>query len=491
MARFNLKNMFQKNQTIANRAGGEAYAQSPEMALASLLLTSFVQDQFYRTAAEQMKELEALMARVNPEFSAKAAIYARTEFGMRSITHVLAAHLAAQASGKNWAKQFYNRVVFRPDDMLEIAALTKSRGAKMLPNAMKKGFAAAFGRFDGYQLAKYRGEGRAFKLIDLVNLVHPVPNERNAEALRELMADTLRNTATWEAKLTAAGQEAADEAEKTELKSAAWAELIQSNKLGYLAMLRNLRNIGEQAPAYATEVAKRLKNEHQIRKALVMPFQYLIALDALDTGAAFPAKRVLQDALTDALEISLANVPRFEGRTLIVLDDSGSMATRVGTKGFASRSCIQLGSVFAAALYKSNNADLMRFSDEASYVRANSRDSLMTIAENIVRNARAAGTNFHAIFKVARERYDRIVILSDMQGWMGNVAPTKEFEAYKRRTGANPFVYSFDLAGYGSLQLPEDKVFCLAGFSDKVFDLMKLLETDRRALVSAIEAVQL
>jgi 60 kDa SS-A/Ro ribonucleoprotein len=491
MARFNLKTMFIKPKTVANRAGGEAYAQSPEMALASLLLTSFVQDQFYRSAAEQMKELEALMARVQPEFSAKAAIYARTEYGMRSITHVLAAHLAAQASGKVWAKQFYNRVVFRPDDMLEIAALTKAKGAKMLPNAMKKGFAEAFNRFDGYQLAKYRGEGRSFKLVDLVNLVHPIPNERNAEALRQLVADTLRNTATWEAKLTAAGKQATDETEKMELKSAAWAELIQSNKLGYLAMLRNLRNIGEQAPEYAAEVAKRLKNEQQIRKALVMPFQYLIALDALNAGAAFPVKRVLQEALTDALEISLANVPRFEGRTLVVVDDSGSMSARVGAKGFASRSCIQLGATFAAALFKSNDADLMRFSDDASYVRANSRDSLMTIAENIVRNARAAGTNFHAIFQVARERYDRIVILSDMQGWVGNNTPAKEFEAYKRRTGANPFVYSFDLAGYGSLQLPEDRVFCLAGFSEKVFDLMKMLETDRRALVSAIEAVSL
>jgi hypothetical protein len=109
----------------------------------------------------------------------------------------------------------------------------------------------------------------------------------------------------------------------------------------------------------------------------------------------------------------------------------------------------------------------------------------------LVQNARAAGTNFHAIFTVVRERYDRIVILSDMQGWMQGGAPTTSFAEYRRRYGANPFVYSFDLQGYGSLQFPEQNVFAIAGFSDKVFDIMQLLETDRLALIRQIEAVEL
>ena len=61
----------------------------------------------------------------------------------------------------------------------------------------------------------------------------------------------------------------------------------------------------------------------------------------------------------------------------------------------------------------------------------------------------------------------------------------------RRRTKADPFVYSFDLQGYGTLKFPERQVFCLAGFSDKVFDIMQLLETDREALISQIEAVEL
>ena len=485
MALFNVKSK-DKNKTV-NLAGGQAYMQSPEMVLASLVLTSFAQEQFYRSQGETFEALKAAMSQCNPAFVAKAGIYARTQFGMRSITHVLAAELAQAASGQVWSKAFYDKIVHRPDDMLEIAAyfMAQNKG-KNLPNAMKKGFAEAFNRFDTYQLAKYRGENRAVKLIDLVNLVRPVPTAKNTEGLKNLVADTLRNTDTWEAKLTQAGQVANNDDEKAELKSAAWAELILSGKLGYFAMLRNLRNIAEQAPELTTKVCSLLTNRKAIKQSLVLPFRFLTAMDAIQ-AAQIERKNDYVQALNAALEVSLDNVPRFTGKTLVVLDDSGSMsvATKYGL------SAIRLGAAFAAALFKSNDADLMRFSDNASYVRANVGDTMMSIADNLVRNAQSSGTNFHAIFQSANRSYDRVIILSDMQGWMGHDTPTAEFATYKNRFKANPFVYSFDLAGYGTLQLPENKVFAMAGFSDKVFDTMALLETDPKALVSAIEAVEI
>lgn len=465
---------------------------NPKLQLASLLLTSFAQDQFYRSSKQTFEELIALLPQVEPIFAAKAAVYARTKFGMRSITHVLAAELAAQLSGQPWAKDFYNKIVFRPDDMLEILAYFNTKGGKQLPNAMKKGFAKAFDRFDSYQLAKYRGENRAYKLVDVVNLVHPMPTDRNAEALKALVADTLRATQTWETKLTQAGQNAESDAEKTELKAAAWTELLQSNKLGYFALLRNLRNMLEQAPELTKTICQKLTDRTQIKKSLVLPFQYLTAMDALQEAAiekpiATKLIREVQKALNEALELALDNVPTFEGRTLIVLDDSGSMTTVSGKK----KSPIEIGAIFAAVLYKSNDADLMRFSDDASYVSKYFSDAPMSIAKQLVESARSAGTNFHAIFQKANKRYDRVIILSDMQGWMGGNAPKAEFEKYKQRYKVTPFIYSFDLQGYGSLQFPENKVFALAGFSDKIFDIMQLLETDRQALITAIEAVEL
>jgi hypothetical protein len=78
-----------------------------------------------------------------------------------------------------------------------------------------------------------------------------------------------------------------------------------------------------------------------------------------------------------------------------------------------------------------------------------------------------------------------------MQGWVGYTTPASEFKSYKNKFGANPYVYSWDLAGYSTMQFPENNVFCLAGFSDKVFDIMKLMETDKKSLYNEINAIQL
>ena len=78
-----------------------------------------------------------------------------------------------------------------------------------------------------------------------------------------------------------------------------------------------------------------------------------------------------------------------------------------------------------------------------------------------------------------------------MQGWIGHETPTREFNEYKKTLAANPFVYSFDLNGHGTMQLPEQNVICIAGFSEKVFDIIKLTETDKKALLNTIKAVQI
>jgi 60 kDa SS-A/Ro ribonucleoprotein len=475
-------------QKTTNLAGGQAYTQSAESELVTMLLVFMGQDQFYRKGSDTFSRLLQLANQVNPEFAAKAAIYARNEFGMRTVSQFVAATLAQRVAGQPWAKDFYNQVVFRPDDMLEIAALFKQKqGDINLTNAMKKGFAQAFGRFDAYQLAKYRSASKSFKMVDLVNLVRPVPTARNAEALKQLVAGDLVNTQTWEARLTEIGKTDATDDEKANLKGEAWMELLQSNKLGYLALLRNLRNIAQVSDAALLLALTQLVDPQRVEKARVMPFQLLIAQDAINASDILE-KRFVIEALTDALEVSMRNVPVFEGKTLVVLDDSGSMATASG--GNFQRSCIELGAVFAATLYKSNRADLMTFSNDAQYKQLNSRDSIMSIANYLVKNATNGGTNFNAIFEVANVAYDRIIILSDMQGWMGGNTPEAAFKAYKKRTGANPFVYSFDLAGYGTGQLPEQKIFALAGLTEKVFDLMQKLEGDKNAMVNAVKAIK-
>lgn len=493
-ARFNKQS--QGTKTV-NLAGGEAYTQSPELALISILLTSFANDQYYRKADDAFADLKALISANDKQFVAKAVVYARTKFGMRSITHVAASELAKAISGEKWAKDFYNAIVYRPDDMSEILSYHLQVNGK-ITNAMKKGFAKAFERFDAYQLGKYRGEQKAIKLVDVVNLIHPVPVDKNAQAIKALVAGDLKSFNTWESELTKAGQQAETEEQKDELKKEVWVKLIRERKIGYFALLRNLRNIIEQAPELIDEACALLIDEKLIRKSLVLPFRYLTALEQFQNRN--DATKIIV-ALNQAVDIACANVPKFDGRSLVVCDYSGSMGDGYQSNKFK-------GSLFGAIFAKANASDFMIFGDDASYVSYNPGDSVLTITKgftkhntDVYHNFRdqrnkpgiinvGHGTNFHAIFQRANRAYDRIIIFSDMQGWIGYATPENDFRAWKQKTSSNPVVYSFDLAGYGNMQFPEVNVYCLAGLSEKVYDIMKLMELDKQALISEIKRLE-
>lgn len=481
MSKFNTTLPKQKTLT-ENLAGGQAYKQSDELALVSLLLTSFVNEQFYRGAQSTLDDLRKLVTKVkDKEFVAKAAIYARDKFGMRSISHAVACELASQLNGAEWGKDFYNKVVVRVDDMTEILsyylAYKTSKDSPKFPNSLKKGFAKAFDKFDGYQLAKYKGENKTVKLVDVVNLVHPVPTVRNSEALNALIKGELKSSDTWESKLSKAGQMAESEEDLSQLKADAWNDLISSRKIGYFALLRNLRNIITQSPQSIKVACEMLCDERLIKNSRVLPFRFSTAFEEISKLDSSKDVREVLIAIDKALEISVQNVPKFDGETLVVMDVSGSM------QGKAS----EIASLFGAVLAKANNCDVMTFATNASYKSYNPNDSVMTIRNSFKYSG--GGTNFKSIFQIANKKYDNILILSDLQGWIGYTSPTKEFNDYKKRFSCKPHVYSWDLAGYGTLQLPESQVYCLAGFSDKVFDVIELLKSDKNALINQIKSI--
>lgn len=482
MSKFNTTIPKGKTKTV-NYAGGEAYKQSKELELVSILLTSFVSDTFYRSSNDTLERLKSLLSEIDPKFAAKAAIFARDKFGMRSITHALAGELTSHSTGLDWAKNFYDKVVVRPDDMMEIMGyyLSNKTDAKKpkFPNSLKKGFAKAFDRFDGYQIGKYRGENKEVKLVDIVNLVHPVPTSKNKEALSSLISGDLKNTQTWESMLSQAGQQASNEEELGQLKSDVWKELISSKKIGYFALLRNIRNIINQAPDSIDEACQLLTNERMIQSSRVLPFRFKTAHDEISNIPSSSATRNVLVALDSALGISVSNVPKFDGETLVVVDVSGSMSGKPS----------EIASLFAAILAKSNNCDVMTFANNAKYVNYNPNDSVLTIRNSF--RFTGGGTNFQDIFLKANKKYDRVIILSDMQGWIGYNTPAKQFAQYKQKFGANPFVYSWDLQGLGSMQFPENNVFALSGFSDKVFQIMELLEQDKHALLNEVRSIEI
>lgn len=474
MSKFNT-NVAVKTRTT-NLAGGDAFKQTTELELVSILLTSFVEDQFYRTSEDTLNRLRDIFAGLKDKsFAAKASVYARNEWGMRSITHVVAVEIANKAKGESWTAQYITDVVRRVDDMTEIMSLYLNTYGKPVPNSLKRGLAKAFEKFDEYQLAKYRAGRKDVSLVDVVNLVRPKPVEKNRAALKKLVDGTLRSFNTWESELSTSENEAD--------KKASWKKLILERKIGYFALLRNLRNIALQAPEYLTDACNLLQDEKLIKKSLVLPFRFQTAYDTLmDSEITQAQMNELTVAISNAMEISLENVPSFEGRTLVVLDDSGSMEGRPG----------DIGSLFAATILKKNpSADFVMFSSNARTYKINVADSLVSITNAIRGSFRAGGTNLAAVFQLIRKSYDRIIILSDMQTWIETYyesrSPVKEYEAWKTKTGADPYVFAWDLTGYGSMQFPERNVCALAGFSEKSFDIIKLLETDKRALVNTIK----
>lgn len=443
-----------------NYAGGEAYKASDKLELASLLLTSFLKDGYYRSGNATEKTLVDLVHRIPDKmWVAKAAILAR-DWGMRSVTHVVIAELCHDVKGEEWLRLAIARTIQRPDDATEMLAYWMQKYGKPIPNALKRGIADGLRKFNDYSIAKYKGEGHTFKMVDVVNLVHA-----KTEALGKLIKGTLETPYTWETEITKAGND-------KNAKAKAWTELVESGKLGYFALLRNLRNLEQNVSEATMKLAyEQLTNRDAIKKSKVLPFRFSTAIDQVG----FPKTR---KAISQAIDIACDNMPELNGKTLIAVDCSGSM----------SGSPIKIASLFAAVMAKASDADIMQFGTSVSWPQYNPADSALTIASGL--RANHGGTYFDLIFDKAEKAYDRIIILSDMQAWVSYHVPTQPFIRYKARTGANPAIWSFDLVGLGTLQFPEKKVYTLAGFSEKVFDLIPLIEDGGKdALIKTIDKV--
>jgi 60 kDa SS-A/Ro ribonucleoprotein len=509
MARFTKR----KSPTVAqvadthNYAGGKAFSKSAKTELVGRLLASFLQSTFYQSADVQLGQLVQVAHKVDdPLFLAKASVYARNVFGMRSVTHVVAAVVAKiirdtnmkngkiPAIGKPWFKRYFDKVVARPDDMVEIMSYFLSHYKKPIPNSLKKGFADAFGRFDRYQLAKYRMEGKELTLRKLAKLVWPTITDKNRDAIADLWAGTLSSAGqTWEAKLSEAGK-----AENiAEAKATAWRDLVLEGKIAQFALLRNLRNIMQQAPEVIDAACELLMSSNRINDSKILPFRYHTAWNELREAGLVNnvATRKVLSAVQTAFDISCSNVPDLGGRTLIALDVSGSMKGGHFGGETGNRSPFNMGALFAGVISRANpSADLVIFSSDCKAFKVDKSLPVFTTVEAIRRVAQFGGTNFHSVYRWAESHnvaYDRIIFLSDGEAWQGYNEAQRSQDHYNKIKGTDTKLYFFDLAGGKTLQFKENKLFYVPGFSEKVFDLMDKLERGVGTILTEIEAVKI
>ncbi|MGY4539886.1 60 kDa SS-A/Ro ribonucleoprotein [Mucilaginibacter sp. UYNi724] len=518
-----------KNQTV-NHAGAKAFTLSPEMELYTAVVTWSLNDSFYEKDQARLVRLQKLIAACDPVFVGKLAVYARTKMYMRSVPLVLVTELAKLHSGDNLVARVTDGVIGRADEITELLAcyelLNERKGTKKLNRLSKqlqKGLSTAFNRFDEYQFGKYNRDG-AIKLRDALFLVHPKAKDELQQVLfNKIVNGELQTPYTWETELSALGQIGFD---SNEAKAVAfrtkWEELIDSGKLGYMALLRNLRNIQEAGVSYAhfEKLCARLGDANEVAKAKQFPFRYLAAYRELINAVVnkVPAQGVLEkltalmkgsnkgytgellDALEKAVQASAANIKGFDAETRVLLacDVSGSMQVPVSAK---SKILLYDVGLMLAMLLQSRckNVEVGMFGDKWKTITVPRNNILGNVQEFYRREGEVGySTNGYLVIKDILSRkvqMDKVFLFTDAQLWNSNNTADHIqtlWVRYKAEVAPNAKLYLFDLKGYGQapLEVLRNDVYLVAGWSDKVFEVLAALENGGSAL-DAINNIEL
>lgn len=454
-----------------NKCGKPAYSMADKTKLVTQVLTSFFNEKkFYGDNTKDMLATANRVIQADPQFVARLAVFARREFNMRTVAHVLTAMLAKAPEGKPFTRATVRGVCVRGDDATEIMAYYLSKFGKPVPNALKRGIADVIKGFDAYTLSKYKGTGNAVKMRDLLCLAHPKPaNSEQAAIWKACLEGTLETPVTWESELSANGN-----------TRDSWERLIDSGKVGYMALLRNLRNIIQANPGNIEKVWAKIENPEAVRKSRQLPFRFLSAYKELPPHAGSRAF----DALENAVDAAVENIQKIPGTTVIAVDISGSMCDRVSTKSDVR--CAEIGMMLGLLANRiCENSIFMTFNTGLYQVRVSDRSGILYACTH---EAKAAGGTNMALPLVYMTNNnieaDRVVIISDNEcnGRWGTAPVQRYADEYRRKTGRNIWVHALDLQGYGTQQFHGPRTNIICGWSEKALDFIALAEQGVDAL---------
>ncbi|GAB4037397.1 TROVE domain-containing protein [Spirosoma gilvum] len=506
-------NIFNRDATkTVNHEGAQAYALTPKMELYSAVVTTMLNDSYYESADQRLVRIQELVGNVDPVFVAKLAVYVREQMYLRSAPVVLLGELAKVHNGDGLVGKAVGRTVQRPDEITELLSyyqLANDRtGAKKLnrlSKQMQRGLSIAFNKFDEYQFAKYNRD-TAVKLRDALFLVHPKAKDETQQAVFDkLVNGTLNTPYTWETELSALGQQSFDNPTgKQSAVRAKWEELIDSGRLGYMATLRNLRNMLEAgiSGAHVEKVCAFLADAKAVQRAKQLPFRFLAAYRELKS-LSYGHVPILLEALEDAVYASTANLRGFGATTRVVVacDVSGSMQKPISPKSKVL--LYDIGLLLGMLLHtKCRNVLSGMFGDTWKTIALPSGQVLANVDEFYRREGEVgyATNGYLVIDDLIRQRYkaDKIMLFTDTQLWDNRTANQSQANTLAakwlqyKRLFPDARLYVFDLAGYGNapLRVERNDVYLIAGWSDKVFDVLQALEEGQTTL-SAIEQITL
>ncbi len=308
---------YRLDQTAPRLAGGAGMIpakQSHEALLRRVILANLLwEDMAYNTGKATVGQIQELVTQIKPETVAQLAIEARMEQKLRHIPLLLARELARHPDSRGLVGNLLPKIIQRPDELTEFLALYWQDGRCPLAKQVKVGLAKAFHRFDAYQLAKWNRKC-TIKLRDVMFMVHPKPaNDEQASLWKQLASDTLPIPDTWEVALSTGND-----------KKATFERLIQERKLGALAFLRNLRNM----------IDAKVDDEVILQGFKTIRPQWILPVNGM--AAAEYAPRFTAE-IEELLFRGLAETPKLLGKTILVVDVSGSMNQPISRKSQFTR----------------------------------------------------------------------------------------------------------------------------------------------------------
>jgi 60 kDa SS-A/Ro ribonucleoprotein len=394
--------------------GAPAKNISTELQLRRSVLACLLwEDQFYEDGVEIAGRIQSIVPKVKAEAVAALAIEARGKMKLRHVPLLLVREMARLKTHRECVAQTLAQVIQRADELAEFVAIYWKDGKAPLSAQTKKGLAQAFRKFDEYQLAKYDRSG-PIRLRDVLFLCHAKPRDAGQAALwKRLIEGELQTPDTWEVALSSGAD-----------KREAWERLLRERKLGALALLRNLRNM-KQADVAESLVFEALDAMNTSR---VLPFRFLAA-------ARYAPQ--LEEPLERAMLKSLREQAKLRGRTVLLVDVSGSMMAALSRRSEMLRTDAAYG--LAILLHEvCEKASVFTFSNDL--VEAPPRRGF-ALRDALESSQPHSATYLGEALKKITERYDRIIVITDEQahdhvpgprgrGYVINVASNKNGVGY-------------------------------------------------------------
>lgn len=490
--------------------GGKAYTRDARSELVLLAVVNMVgESTFYESAEGRDSRFAQLCQAAAVEDGAwflSFVTWLRGSANMRSAALVAAAtgvkaRLTEGIEGLNRA--IVAAPLQRPDEPGEFLAYWHTHYGRNLPMPVKRGLADAATRlYSEFSLLKYDTATHAVRFGDVIDLAHPTPhpdkpwqgdlfeyalNRRHGyvdevpESLRmvklnrELRAnlehggwlnpEVVRDAGmTWEDTLSAIGSKVD--------KARLWETMIPS--MGIMALIRNLRNFDEAGVSDKTAglVIAKLTDPEEIARSRQFPYRFLSAYRAA------PSLR-WGHALETALRLSTANVPTFEGDTLVLTDTSASMRGTVSDKSKVRHLDVAALVAFTLAHKSTGNVDLVQFADYSAKVPVTKGGSILRdldAFDRLVGNV-GHGTNTVSALLNHYKGQRRVVICTDGQyGWAH-----QNFPELSSAIPADVPLFQIDSTGYAasSVDTSRPNRYEVGGFSDKLFTMISMLDGGR------------